>query len=195
MKNKELHTKIIEVLQDKSRLTPQEIAYKIEGSPALIQVHGVLSALKGQGKVQEINSDRIRYYTLVETNHISGSVTSRNLSKFSFDGKMNLSKGRLALAVVHKFVSDTNPSLNEVKAMFPDEIVKPYGVVQSEVLAHELSPDPKRKRYFLDEDDIIKLNKGKVNKVCVTNQWTSDRFLKLLDVAEGRLGYEIVKSE
>jgi len=191
MKNKELTIKIIEILKEKARLTPQEIAYQVEGSPMLIQVHGVLSAMKNKRTVHEVVSERIRYYSLVTSCKDDRAVSTRNLSKFSFDGVTNLSKGRLALSVVRKFVTDTSPTLKQLKTMFPDEIVKPYGVIKSVVDALELSPDPKRKRYFLNDEDIILLSKGKIKKVCVTNQWTNDRFTVFMKVVEEKLSYHI----
>lgn len=197
MKNKELSTKIIEVLKDKARLTPQEMVNEIKGSPApaLIQIHGVLRTLKDNGTVIEDVLDRVRYYSIATSSQKERTTSSRNLSKFSFDGHSNLSKGRLSLAVVQKFVADTDPTMKDLKAMFPDEIVKPYGVVRSDIEVLEYSPDPKRKRYFSNNEDIITLRRGKIQKVYVTNQWTSERFLKFLNIAEGRLGYKIVKHD
>ncbi len=193
MKNNELTESIIKILKEKTQLTPQEIAYQVRGSLSLIQVHGVLSSMRESGVIREVIYDRIRYYSLITTTHVDRPESTRNLSKYTFNGISKLSKGRLALAIVSKYVKDTNPSLKQLKTEFPDDIVKPYGVIQSEAIALELSPDPKRKRYFLNDEDIIILKKGNIKKICVTNQWTSDRFLKLLKLAEDKLSYQITR--
>lgn len=191
MKNSELKKQILELLEGKGKLTPQEIAYQANGNPALIQVHGVLGQLKNSGEVKETVSNKVKYYSVgvvVEVN-----TPTRDMTKYIFEGVKNLSKGRFALCVVQKFVKESNPTYRQLKDVFHDGIVKPYGVVQDLATAHELSPDPKRKRYFLNEPDVIQLSRGKVKKVVVTNQWTTERFNSFLEVVEV-LGYQVGSS-
>lgn len=193
MNNKELTVAIHKLLENHDRLSPQEIAYHIDGNPAMIQIHGVLGTMKTSGTIRETvtEPERVRYYSLVTSTKDEKTRDTRDLSKFSFDGNKNLSKGRLVLAIVKKYVSDSNPSLKDLKLVFPDSICKPYGIVQGRKKALELSPDPKRKRYFLNDEDIVRLNQGKVKEIVVTNQITQARLAKFLEVVNENTAYKI----
>lgn len=195
MNNKTLTDKITSLLTEQDQLTAQELVDLMDEAPPIIQVYGVLGKMKKDGLVQEEVSEvdgKKRYTKVVEAEKPEKVMTDkRDLSRFSFDGQKGLSKGRLAVAVVKRYVKDNDPTYEELLSVFEHSICKPYGVVQDLQTAHELSPDPKRKRYFFNAPDIIRLNKGEVREVCVTNQWTKERFLKLMEVITNKLKYKI----
>jgi len=111
----------------------------------------------------------------------------RNNDKFSFNGVDDLSKGALARAIVEKYVKDNqNTTYKKLLEVFPTTLLKRFGVVEDIEKAREIS-GKKYDRYFFKEEHVIKL---KDKKVVVTNQWTSDNILPLLQVAKG-LGYTI----
>lgn len=193
MNNKELKSRVEELLKENGKLTVNEIAEYAGEEVALIQIHKVMSQLKQSGRVEEFSIDKVKYYESIQLVGES-KQSKRDMTRYEFNGEKNLGKGRLALLVVRKYVVENNPTYKELKRIFPDSIVRPYGVVQHLSKARELSPDPKRKRYFLNDEDVIVLNRGQQRKVVVTNQWTPQRFLGLLAVADD-LGYQVVSSK
>lgn len=113
-------------------------------------------------------------------------ASSRDVSKYSFDGSVPYNKRRFVLAVVKNYVKN-NPyvTLDDLEKRFPSSlnhtvingVVRNYDDILKKI---EIRPDL-RKRFFLKEEDIILLNDG--TKVCVNNQWGST-FYKFLEVAE-----------
>lgn len=115
-------------------------------------------------------------------------ATPRNNDKFSFNGVSDLGKGALARSIVMKFVADNpNTIYKKLLEVFPPTLLKRFGVVEDIEKAREISGN-KYDRYFFKEEHVIKL---KDKKVVVTNQWTSDNLIPLLQVAREKLGYTI----
>lgn len=113
----------------------------------------------------------------------------RNNDKFSFNGVSDLGKGALARSIVEKYVKDNpNTTYKKLLEVFPTTLLKRFGVVEDIEKAREIS-GKKYDRYFFKEEHVIKL---KDKKVVVTNQWTSDNLLPLLQVAHEKLGYKIM---
>jgi hypothetical protein len=120
------------------------------------------------------------------------TYTGRDNSKYDFDGQKALSKGRLVLAIVRKYVED-NPkaSIAKLQEVFDSQKVQPrYGVVE-EVGKAKKHTKNNRDRYFLKPEDIIKVAN---QKAAVTNQWGADSLKPLLAVAK-TLGYKVVVSK
>ncbi|MGP8214834.1 MAG: hypothetical protein ACLQQ4_04660 [Bacteroidia bacterium] len=116
------------------------------------------------------------------------TVHSRDNSKYDFDGQKALSKGRLVLAVVRKYVED-NPkaSLAKVQEVFDSKnIQKRYGVLE-EVSKAKKHTKNNRDRYFLKPEDIIKVGN---QKAAVTNQWGADSLKPFLAITK-TLGYKV----
>lgn len=92
----------------------------------------------------------------------------RDTSKLKFNGEL-YGKGRLVLAVVKKYVED-NPrtTITKLKEIFPDELNKKYGCIQTVEKARKISVD--RERFFLKAEDLIKVGD---KKVAVCNQFGS----------------------
>jgi len=96
-------------------------------------------------------------------------------------------KGQLVLAILRQHMLD-NPSTthDQLKKVFPDELLRGYGIFKKYEDALNMSKT--RKRYFLKDDQQVKLGCGAV--VCVSNQFTSDNILAFLEVAK-KLGHKI----
>jgi hypothetical protein len=110
--------------------------------------------------------------------------SSRDLTIYHFNGT-EYNKGRLALAIITQYAKDKKPSFKTALQMFPDEIVKPYGVIRSVKEAKEASKI--RPRFFLGEDNEVKLRDG---NICVSNQFTKERIDQIIVIAK-TLGYKI----
>ena len=115
-----------------------------------------------------------------------GANTTRDTTKYSIDGGEPLKKRRFVLAVVKKYV-DSHPSITyeELKERFPDRLSNSplHGVFRlyNDILAKLDNQPDLRKRFFLEEQDLIELSDG--TKLTVYNQW-GDHFPKFLELAK-----------
>jgi hypothetical protein len=111
---------------------------------------------------------------------------ARDLRRFRFNGEQH-TKGGLVLAVVRKYVDKhKNVSLTKLKEVFPDDLLSRFGVFQ-EVSKAKTFASGGRERFFLKEDQVIKVQN---KKIAVCNQWTSDNIKPFLTAAR-RLGFDI----
>ena len=119
----------------------------------------------------------------------NGEKSAKDFSKYQFEGNL-LSKGRLVLAVINKFVADNNPTLVELNAAFPSATIRPYGKNLFVALeeAEKINTDSKRSRFFTKKEDVIKI-KGGV-KIAVSNQIDGELVKRLLTVTPNH-GYAI----
>jgi len=116
---------------------------------------------------------------------VTAKPPKRDNSKFKFNGE-EYGKGPLVRAVVAKYVEDNlNTTYKQLKEVFPDDLLKRFGIFQEEATAREISD--KRDRYFLKETQIIKL---KDKKIAVCNQFTVTNIQPFLKVAK-TLGFKI----
>lgn len=109
----------------------------------------------------------------------------RDNSKYKFNNE-EYGKGPLVRAVVAKYVED-NPSINYdgLKKIFPDELLKRFGIFQDEKTAKEIGG--RGERYFFKPERTIEL----VDRtVVVCNQFTFENIQPFLKVAK-QLGYKI----
>lgn len=111
----------------------------------------------------------------------------RDLTKYSFNGLENLSKGRLALAVIRN-IAFTNPKikLKELVESYPDTLVPPYGVIKPKKEALEISKG--RPRFFIKQEEMVKLADG---DICVSNQWTTERINEFISITKKKYGLKI----
>ena len=110
----------------------------------------------------------------------------RNNQKFKFNGN-EYGKGPLVREVVREYVAGhPKVTLKQLKEIFPDELLKRFGIFQEESVAKELSGA--RDRYFFKDEQLIKLGDKKVIAVC--NQLTSDNIQPFLKTARA-LGFKI----
>lgn len=106
-------------------------------------------------------------------------------SQFTFDGE-SYGKGPLVLAVVMAHAKKNKKITHEqMKAAFPDTLLRGYGIFTTAKKAEEMCKT--RKRYFIREDQLVKLA-DEVIAVC--NQFTGDNIGAFLNQAK-LLGYTI----
>ena len=117
---------------------------------------------------------------------------NRDYSKYIFEGK-TYGKGKLVLAVVQKYVAD-NPTVtfDDLQKTFPDMLQGSKGVVR---LFDSVSPEDRGengaiKRYYVNNDEIIKLNGL---KVLVSDQWGAGNVEKFIENAVNNLNLDIQK--
>ena len=113
-------------------------------------------------------------------------LNSKDTTKYSIDGGNNFyNKRRFVLEVVKKYIQDNPTStLEDLENRFPSEIIsKTRGVIRplSLVKTWMASKPDIRKRFFMEDDEIITLKDG--TKVVVHNQW-GDSFPNFLRIAK-----------
>lgn len=106
-------------------------------------------------------------------------------STFEFNGE-SYGKGPLVLAVV-RFHAEKNKKITheQMKAAFPDSLLRGYGIFTTRAKADELCKT--RKRYFVKDDQVVKLSD---ETIAICNQFTSDNIGAFLNQAK-LLGYTI----
>lgn len=190
MKKREIIEQITTILAANHKLTPQEIHQQIKGELPLVQVFAALKAMVDTGIVKIHEMDKVKYYHIngkVQDEKKEKPVSKRDTTKYTFDGRKDLSKGRLALAIVQRYCLQNKPTIGELQEIFPARIVKPYGVIR--VLSEAVEMSKERKRFYINESDIITLNDG--NQVAVTNQLTTTRIEKIIAICEKELSLTI----
>ena len=110
--------------------------------------------------------------------------SNRDKTKYMFEGKV-YAKNRLVLAIVKKFVEDNNPTCDQLFSVFDKSLQGSLGVV--EVYENAIKISDASKRFFLKEDDIIKLKDA---RVVVCTQWGIFNIVKFIKQAQS-LGYNI----
>ena len=114
-------------------------------------------------------------------------ATSRDNSKYKFNGE-EYGKGPLVRAVVAKYVEDhPDTTHKQLKEIFPDTLMKRFGVFANETEAKKLSGN--KPRYFLKPEQMIKI-KGQKEPIAICNQWTAALIEPFIKVAK-ELGYKI----
>ena len=107
------------------------------------------------------------------------STTSRDNTKYVFE-KETYGKGKLVVACLKKII-ELNPSTTfaHLKELFPDTLMKRFGVFEEIKKAKEISGT--RDRYFFKEEDVIKLAD---KKVVICSQWTAGLIAEFIKTAK-----------
>ena len=116
----------------------------------------------------------------IKSDKSKGRNFGRNFGRLTVNG-VPLHKGKAADAIVRAYVKDKNPTYQELKAVFPDSLLKTYGIFTDMQAARQRAG-----RYFCNKS--ITLAGGK--KIAVCSQFTTDNIQPLLNVARG-LGFKI----
>lgn len=213
MKTDKAREIIIETLKTKTTVSAQEINYASKGTLPFVQIYGIMSVLINNGSVQLNKSDGKKTYTLIDAEKLNDEVpknvkakpekekalketeedepkekpkkkVGRDLTTYKFNGN-EYNKGRLAHAIVAQAAKDKRFGLKGALDIFPDELIRPYGMIKPIKEAKEMSKE--RQRFFIKPEEEIKLRDC---SIAVSNQWTPDRMEKLLIIAK-KLGYKI----
>jgi len=188
--------KLISFLENNPNPNKQAIA-EATGLKGLV-LFNTLKRLLKEGTILENDEGKEKTYVLAtiddgETSneqtqeHDKAEVISkgRDNSKFKFNGEP-YGKGPLVHAVVSQYVTDNKgTTYKKLKEVFPDELLKRFGIFQDEDTAHQIAP--KGGRYFSKPEQVIKL---KDKSVVVCNQFTLANIQPFLKVAKA-LGYKI----
>lgn len=118
---------------------------------------------------------------------------TKDFSKYIFNGETFV-KRRLVLAVVRQYVEDYRPTaFDELKEAFPDHLQGSLGVVK---LIDEVSDKYKgiggAKRYFVNENEIIRLPSGERAIVCT--EWGAHETEKFVGHVMAKFNYNIEKN-
>ena len=190
MKKKEIIEQVTGILRTTDKLTPQEIHQQVEGELPLVQVFAALKSMLDSRIVTVEELGGSKFYQLSKKASVTKEekpASKRDTTKYDFDGLKGLSKGRLALAIVKRYCLEKKPTLNELKEIFPDKIVKPYGIIRTLDESKEVSKD--RKRFFINDEDVITLNDG--SKICISNQFTTHRIALVIEIAQRELPVKV----
>ncbi|MCB9186429.1 MAG: hypothetical protein H6601_06745 [Flavobacteriales bacterium] len=194
MKKKEIIEQVTEILKNNGKLTPAEILERINGELPMVQVSAALKTMLDDRiiNVEELGKTKFYSFNTKASNPTAEKPASkRDTTKYDFEGLQQLSKGRLALAIVKRYCLEKKPTQIELKEIFPDKIVPPYGMIRSLHEAKEASKE--RKRFFINDEDVITLTDG--GKVCVSNQFTTNRITKVIDICEKELSLKVKPSK
>jgi hypothetical protein len=111
----------------------------------------------------------------------------RNMGTFLFNG-VTYNKSKLVHAVVNHYCSThKGVTHDKLKEVFPDKLMKRFGIFQTVAKGREIS-GAKYDRYLFKEDLQIKLTDY---VICTCNQITSENLLPFVAVAREQLGYTI----
>jgi hypothetical protein len=113
----------------------------------------------------------------------------RDLRKFTFGQEKGLNKGRLVLALLRKYSKDNPGKLDQLIAAWPENEIKGfgYGLIRSAEEAKGINIASKRTRFFVQEEDLIKVEDG---YCAITNQMTSEILSRILTIAT-KFGYTV----
>lgn len=119
-----------------------------------------------------------------ETEMVSAtSDQKRDKTKFLFDNKI-YAKNRFVLAVIKRYIDETNPTFAELESIFNKSLQGSLNVVLPLDEANKIKDAAKR--YFMD--DVLELKDGA--KVVVCTQWGIFNVANIERLAK-KLGYEV----
>ncbi|MDG5816589.1 hypothetical protein QA601_15945 [Chitinispirillales bacterium ANBcel5] len=123
---------------------------------------------------------------------IGNSTTTpgvKDSTRYLFDGKA-YGKGKLALAIVKKYVQD-NPhtTYNELQTIFPKDVQGSHGVFVVADVAIKAYNRERRRRHFLATEDLIRLADA---TIAVSTQWGIFNISNIIEISK-RYGYEIAE--
>lgn len=111
-------------------------------------------------------------------------TTRRDKTKYMFQGKV-YPKNRLVLAIIKNYVQQNNPTYEKLAEVFDKSLQGSLGVV--ELYDNALKISDAKKRFFLNEEDIIYLADS---KIVVCTQWGIFNIVKFIKQAKS-LGFDI----
>jgi len=167
-----------------------ELASTTDSGTELVQIAGDQTSTEGQtpstgytNEDTETNSNDQQ-----KVNATPAATTStRDNTKYSVNGEGEYGKGPLVRAVLELHLKK-NPAttFKQLKELFPDTLMKRFGVFEEISKAKEISG--KRDRYFTKPEQVIKL--GDKKQVVVCSQWTSTLIVPFIEAAK-KAGYKI----
>lgn len=190
MKNEDVIKHVLNLYEEHTLLTANEIQELIPENIALIQIHKTIKVLKEGKQLKEQLSMNVKYYSIMggqssEKTKVKVDKGGRDVSKYKFNG-VEYGKSRLAHAIILFYVKKNKPTFKQLCDVFPIKLVLPYGLISKKKEALEVSKD--RARFFIKEHEQIELPDG---LICVSNQFTKDRIDKLINIVKENLSYKV----
>ena len=142
-----------------------------------------LELLELKKRVEKLEELLLRKSEVKETMNDVSKVAARDKTRYMFEGKV-LSKNRLVLAVVKKFVEENNPDFASLQKAFDKSLQGSLGVVEK--MANAKMVKDCAKRYFVNDAFVLKDG----NQVVVCTQWGIFNIVKFIKQAN-MLGYKI----
>lgn len=138
-----------------------------------------------ENEIMELKKRVEKLEKLLKVSTPQEKSTNRDKTHYMFDNKI-LPKNRLVLAVIKKYVSEHNPTFEQLQSVFDKSLQGSRNVVETMENAQKISDCSKR--YFVN--DAITLKDGSLVVVCT--QWGIFNIVKFEKLAES-LGYHINK--
>jgi hypothetical protein len=167
------HVKDVKVAKDQSSKKPaKKAAVKKASKPAK-------KAAKPAKKVVKAKASKPAKKSAKPSKRTADNF-NRNFGRIKVNGE-TLSKGRAVHAVVAAHIEKKKPTLAQLKATFPDELLKNYGVIQEIGKARKYSVNGKT-RYFVNKEDVLTTKDGKSIAVC--NQFSTENVKPFIKTAK-----------
>lgn len=112
--------------------------------------------------------------------------TGRDVSTFTFQ-RVSRGKGQTVIAVMQAYTDSRTVSHSTILSQF--EGCNPYPIVMTLRKAQTVNDAGDHRRYFTNEDQLLKLKEG---RFAITNQWTTETFEKFVKCAK-KLGYRVTQ--
>ncbi|WP_170130608.1 hypothetical protein [Sphaerotilus hippei] len=137
--------------------------------------------------IQRFRSENGNVYATTNTHFKNQQANANDTTQYSLDGT-RYGKGKLALAIIKKYVENNSPmTLEGLRQQFPRTTVGSYDIAAPTAEATEIYNNTRRKKHFLNQDQIIQLQGG---PVAVCNQWGIGNIGRIIEIAR-KLGYVI----
>ncbi len=167
----------------------QDATYSLDETYSEDSAAETIPAVKGKSKPKAAAKKKaapVKKQQTVEEADAS-KPDRRDNSKYKFNGEQ-YGKGPLVRILVAQYVQD-NPGVTykQLKEVFPDTLMKRFGVFANESEAKKLSGN--KPRYFLKAEQMVKI-KGQKEPIAICNQWTTALIEPFIKVAK-ELGYKI----
>lgn len=206
MKKQEAQELMLKIIKEKGKVSPQDINQASKNKIPLVQIYGIAKELVDEGAIILEQKDDLKTYSLAEgkkkntpqekdektdeKEHATSQgkpakTGGRDMTKYKFNGT-EYNKGRLAHAIIAAYAKEKKPTLKQALALFPDELVRPWGLIKPVAEAKAMST--KYARFFIKPEEEIKL---KDCSICVSNQMTPDRLANILSIAKKELKFSI----
>lgn len=116
---------------------------------------------------------------------------NRDYTKYNFNNKENLSKGRLVWEVIHDYkAKHQNITFEDLHSNFPKELQGSLGVISK---LDSLNPTQQKDRFYTKDEEILTLTDG--TQIAVCTQWGKDNIEKFIKHVKQNFGYTIIAQE
>lgn len=116
------------------------------------------------------------------------TTSTRDYTKYSFNGSLPLNKGRFVLEVVKEYLKRNPLNFDELKKDLEYYIQSSSGVINRLDFVESKFADKSNKRYFINQDDVL-VSKDNI-KLVVSTQWNIGNMKSVLEFAK-KEGFQV----